>query len=196
VPERGGSAGAPRWQRTIGGTWERLDGAPDVEDTDAWQTPAELVDLLERSFAPDGFFDPAGCEGCPMTERARESVCWPEADVFARESPWPQLPTICNPPWSATGKWVRELLRCARGGIALIAPLRLDTVWAREFAPTVVLVPPSRLKYLDPATGAPVGSPRTSSGVWLRGVGRFSARARVSRGVFERAGWREWRPMR
>jgi hypothetical protein len=192
MAERGGSALLPRYQRTIDGRWERLGGGEAPEDTDTWQTPRWLVRALAKTLAPAGFLDPSAAHGSPMTKCAARAFVWPEEDAFEVED-WPALPVICNPPWSATGRWVRLLLSRARGGVALIAPLRLDTVWVRVFAPTVVLVPPSRLRYLDPTTGLEVGSPRTSSGVYLRGVGPFSARAR-RHSSFEKLGWTEWRP--
>ncbi len=182
----------PRYQRRIDGTWERLGGGDAPEDADTWQTPRWLARALGSTLAPRGFLDPAGDATAPLTKLARASFCWPEVDAF-EQTDWPALPVICNPPWSATGRWVRLLLSRSKAGIALIAPLRLDTVWVREFAPTVVLVPPSRLRYLDPVTGVEVGSPRTSSGVYLRGVGPFAARAKRPLAL-EKLGWSEWRP--
>lgn len=194
--ERGGAALPPRWQGRLDGSWELLGGAEDSGQSDRWQTPAGLVGLLAGLCGPEGYLDPAGSEGSAMTRRAAVAFCPPLADAFEPEIRWPALPVLCNPPWSQTGRWVRLLLQRAKGPIALVAPLRLDTVWARELAPTVVLVPPSRLKYTDPATGLVDGSPRTSSCVYLRGVGPFSRGAREHRALFARERWTEWAPRR
>lgn len=185
---------APRWQQTIGGEWELVGGGGKVEESDHWQTPDHLVDMLVRTFiGPDGYLDPCGGPGSAMTNRAAVAFVPPLADAFDPEIRWPPIPVLANVPWSQTGRWVRLLLEKAKGGIALIAPLRLDTVWVREFAPSVVLVPPSRFKYVDPVTREIDGSPRTSSCIYLRGVGPFSKGARNQRTLFADAGWREWR---
>ena len=149
---------------------------------------------MVRTFVEgDGYLDPCGGVGSPMTDRAAVAYVPPLADAFEPEIRWPPIPILANVPWSQTGKWVRLLLQRAKGGIALIAPLRLDTVWVREFAPSVVLVPPSRLKFVDPVTREIDGSPRTSSCIYLRGVGPFSKGARQRRTLFADKGWREWR---
>ena len=186
--------GDTAWQRGIDGAWGLVGDLPRTKDSDLWQTPEWLVDVMIRSFVEgDGYLDPCGGHGSPMTDRAAASFVPPIADAFGPEIRWPPLPVLANVPWSQTGKWVRLLLQRAAGGIAMIAPLRLDTVWVREFAPSVVLVPPSRLKFVDPVTGESAGSPRTASCIYLRGIGPFSKGARQRRTLFAEKGWREWR---
>lgn len=145
-----------------------------VKDSDLWWTPPELVELV-KLIAPH-FVDLFGSPGSPLSNAAIEVVddgddaFDPETDVS------PRLALVANPPWSQgwLRKVVRELLRRqseADPGTAviLIAPMRLETAWVREFDPSYILIPPGRIAYVDPATGTRPGSPRTSSCVYLRG---------------------------
>ena len=93
VVERGGSAA---WQGRLDGSWDLIGGGEDSGQSDRWQTPEPLVGMLAGLCGPEGYLDPAGAEGCPMTRRAAVAFVPPRADAFEPEIRWPPLPVLCN----------------------------------------------------------------------------------------------------
>ena len=66
--------GDTAWQRMTDGGWDLVGDRPRVRDSDLWQTPAVLVDMMVRTFiGEEGYLDPCGGHGSPMTDRAAVS---------------------------------------------------------------------------------------------------------------------------
>lgn len=157
--------------------------ALELKSTDLWWTPPEVVEIVRMLF-PAGYLDAFGCNGSPLTEHAVSY--WSEEFSFGHhleslEDPDRpgDLACVANPPWSRG--WIKTAVMVMRmrgfDRRALIAPLALETAWARDFDPIHLLVPRGRLRYTLPDGSRP-GSPRTSSGVYVRGS------------VLEEVGWR------
>ena len=72
---------------------------------DKWMTPPEVYDPLNKEF---GFnYDP-----CPIE--------WKEGDTDGLQSDW-GTSTFCNPPYSATGKWIEKAsLESAKGKVIVM----------------------------------------------------------------------------
>lgn len=158
--------------------------ARTLKDSDLWWTPPEVVDLV-RLLCPAGYVDLFGDAAgrSPLTRGARFAMS-PNLDALDPTNTSPaHLPHVANPPWSQgwIAAAVEQLIKRSplpantiAASSILIAPLRLETQWARDFDPACVLVPRGRLVYTDENGNKP-GSPRTSSGLYVRG--RLSSRA-------------------
>lgn len=168
-----------------------------MRGSDQWWSGPELTELAGLLF--DRYLDPCACAGSPLTEgalhvRYGSHVRRGAPGYFAPD--WPSAAAVVNPPWGLTGYYVPRLLHHAEAGhpCMLIAPLRLETRWARAFSPTLMLAPNRRLPYLSPETGEPKGTPETSTMIAFRNLGP-TMRARAIFYARER-GWTAWEAVR
>lgn len=105
-----------------------MNGLRKLDDDGAWRrkgekdnspTPQLLFESLNKEF---GFnFDP-----CPINSEGMRS-----ADGFGGD--WGTR-TYVNPPWSKTGKWVREAIRQHKEGrlVVMFTPANISTKWFCE----------------------------------------------------------------
>lgn len=121
--------------------------------TDAWATPQDFFDKLNREFRFN--LDP-----CATTENAKCKKFYTEKEDGLSKS-WKGKRVFCNPPYGRQiGKWVEK---CATGGadvtVALL-PARTDTKWFHQFIykKAEVRFIKGRLKFGDSKNSAPFPS--------------------------------------
>jgi len=154
-----------------------------------WQTPPEIVDLIEGFNGGPIDLDPCTVETNPT--RAKEIWVLPAADGL--DQPWPYGKLVfCNPPFSDMRKWAAKAAQEGRppvgSEIILLAVPRTDTAWFRDVWTADALAfwygsgdkgcprRSSRLRFIEPSTGEPVPG-NTSPSVfayWGRRSMRFA----------------------
>jgi phage N-6-adenine-methyltransferase len=107
--------------------------------SDKWQTPAEVYDPLNAEF--HFTFDP-----CPIN--------WKEGDTDGLTVPWGQS-TFCNPPYSATAKWIKKAYEESLKGktIVMLINAVTDTKAFHDYIynKAEVRFVRGRIKFINPA---------------------------------------------
>ena len=106
---------------------------------DKWQTPPEVYDPLHAEFKFD--YDP-----CPID--------WEEGDADGLTTEW-GTSTFCNPPYSATAKWIKKASDESKKGkrVVMLINAVTDTAAFHDFIynKAEVRFLRGRIKFINPA---------------------------------------------
>ena len=106
---------------------------------DKWATPSEIYDPLNTEFKFN--YDP-----CPIT--------WKEGDVDGLTSDW-GTSTFCNPPYSATAKWIKKASEESKKGkiIVMLINAVTDTLAFHQYiyGKAEIRFLKGRIKFINPA---------------------------------------------
>lgn len=150
-------------------------------NSDEWQTPKDLFDALNREFRFD--LDPA-CNSknrlCPVgfCSDEGESGLWGE---------WGRRRAFVNPPYSRGNldRWCLKCVDSADLGATVVAliPCDCSTHWWQKYVMQAYEIRflPRRVRFTNPETGKPIGTPTFGSviAVWGPGCGGAPPRVRV-----------------
>jgi len=107
--------------------------------SDKWQTPPEVYDPLNEEFRFN--YDP-----CPIT--------WKEGDANGLVTEW-GTSTFCNPPYSATAKWIKKAHDESKKGkvVVMLINAVTDTIAFHQYIynKAEVRFLKGRIKFINPA---------------------------------------------
>ncbi len=122
--------------------------------TDAWATPQEVFDELNREF--QFTLDP-----CATKENATCKKFYTKEDNGLLQS-WEGERVFCNPPYGREiGKWVKKAYEASEGGATVVCllPARTDTKWFHEYCKQgEIRFIKGRLKFGEAKNSAPFPS--------------------------------------
>jgi phage N-6-adenine-methyltransferase len=116
-----------------------MSGYMPKSKNDKWMTPPEVYDPLNVEFRFN--YDP-----CPIT--------WKEGDADGLSADW-GTSTFCNPPYSATAKWIKKASDESKKGktVVMLINAVTDTVAFHEhiYNKAEVRFIRGRIKFINPA---------------------------------------------
>jgi len=137
-----------------------------------WQTPPFILERVRDAFGDEIDLDPCTADDNPTG--AGTFVTGPDSGGDGLKLDWAAVgfTAFINPPWSRPlglpiDPWLEKTVAEAAKGMEIIAlvPASTDTGWWRNFAPKsdAVNLLTGRVRYLDPATKKPTGTPKWGS---------------------------------
>lgn len=116
-----------------------MTGYMPKSKNDKWMTPPEVYNPLNEEFKFN--FDP-----CPIN--------WKEGDADGLSIEW-GTSTFCNPPYSATGKWIKKASEESKKGkkVVMLINAVTDTIAFHEYIynKAEIRFLKGRIKFINPA---------------------------------------------
>lgn len=97
-------------------------------DSDEWETPAELFEILNDEFH-------FTLDACATDDNHKVDKYFTKIDDGLKQD-WSGYRVFCNPPYSEIGKWVQKAYyESLKAGtlVCLLIPARTDTRWFHDY---------------------------------------------------------------
>lgn len=141
--------------------------ATQTSNSDEWQTPWWLVNLLAEEFGTNGHFD---LDPAASQQNAKGVEFFDKEADGLNQHWWGSV--FCNPPYSQIEQWTVKCYKEAaqgRANVVLLAAARPDTRYWWDFSRHgEVRFIKGRLKFIDPAKSKQMGAPFPSAVVIFR----------------------------